>query len=107
MRSCRWLEHRQKESTKMAALTSEQIEDFLDRLNDETDFRDRLICDPGSVFTEYGIPYDLNELPNPSETSLPDVGDVNANRQAYRDALFPDDEAMFHGIFLTLPSSSS
>jgi putative modified peptide len=74
------------------ALTAEQIEEFLDKLNSDPDFRDRLICDTKSVLAEYGISYGPDDHVAPSNVKLPSVGEVNANRDAFRDALFPDNE---------------
>ena len=85
------------------ALTAEQIEEILDKLNSDVDFRNRLVCDAGSVLDDYGITYDPGDLANPSEVKLPSVGEVNANRDAFRDALFPDNEFFWDQNVFTLP----
>lgn len=71
--------------------TAEQIEEFLDKLNDDTDFRDRLICDTAAVLEEYDIEYDPAYLVPPSKVQLPSEGEVNANREAFKAALFTDE----------------
>ena len=88
----------------MGTLSSAQIEEILDKLNDDTDFRYDLVNDPGSVLDSYNISYDPNELPSPSQVELPDVGDVNADRDAYRDELFADDEFKYDDHKLKLSS---
>ena len=83
-------------------LTTERIEEFLDRLNDDTEFRDRLICNTASVFDEYGISYTEEDLVAPSEVQLPPPGAVNENRAAFRDALFPIGDFDRHAPNFTL-----
>lgn len=75
-------------------MTPEQIEEFLDKLNDDEDFRDDLCNDPIAVFESYGI--DTSGVEVPETILLPDVGEVNRNRDAYRDALFPPDDGYLH-----------
>ena len=81
-------------------LTAEQIEEFLDKLNDDADFRDNLKNNPLEVLAAYGI--DTSEVIVPPEVLLPSAGEVNANRDAFREALFPDGEYSVHGPRYTL-----
>ena len=87
----------------MGTLTADQIEDFLDKLNSDDEFRDRLVNDTGSVMDEYGIAYGPDDLVDPSDVQLPSKGEVNANRDAFRDLLFLDNEFTFNAPNFTLP----
>lgn len=88
-------------------LTADQIEEFLDKLNDDEEFRNRLVYDTASVFDEYGIEYSPEDLVEPSEVQLPEVGEVNANREAFREALFPNNAYSIHRPFFKLPPASA
>jgi len=81
-------------------LTADQIEAFLDKLNDDEDFRDNLKNNPLEVLAAYGI--DTSEVIVPPEVLLPSEGEVNANRDAFRAALFPNGEYSVHGPIFTL-----
>ncbi len=88
----------------MSDLTADQIEVFLDKLNSEDkEFRDRLVNDTLAVLEEYGIDFNPNDLVDPSEVQLPSPGEVAANRNAFRDALFPDNQFSFDDPRFTLP----
>ena len=89
------------------ALTAEKIEEFLDRLNSEVAFRERLVNDPASVMDEYGISYTAEDLVAPNGVKLPEPGEVNANRDAYRDKLFEDNEFTFNAPDYTMPGSTA
>ena len=69
-------------------ISTERIDEFLDKLNDDEVFRSALVNYTASVLDEYGIKHDRCVIP--SEVQLPDVGEVNANRDAFREALFPE-----------------
>ena len=69
------------------ALTAEKIEEFLDKLNDDEEFRVKLVKETASVLDEYGIDYDQADLDSLADLVLPDSGVVNDNRDAFRDAL--------------------
>lgn len=88
-------------------LSTEQIEEFLDRLNDDEEFRNRLVNDTASVFDEYGIEYGPEDLVDPSEVQLPSPGAVNENREAFRETLFPDDAFKKHQPNFTLPPAGN
>ena len=88
-------------------LSTEQIEEILDKLNDDVDFRDQLVCDAGSVLDDYDISYNQEDLASPSEVKLPSIGEVNANRDAFRDALFPDNEFFWNSNSFVLPDPTS
>ena len=87
------------------ALTAEQIEEFLDKLNSDEDFRKKLVDNSASVLEEYGIPYEPEDLVDPSEVKLPEPGEVNENREAFRETLFPDDAFQRHQPNFTLPTA--
>lgn len=72
--------------------TTEQIEDFLNKLDCDDDFRDKLKNDPGTILDQYDIPYRSGELPAPEDIELPPKGEVSAYYQTYKDTLFPDNE---------------
>ena len=88
------------------ALTAELIDDFLNKLNDDEEFRSRLVNDTAAVLDEMGVEYNEEDLVDPSEVQLPSVGEVNENREAFREALFPDDGFQFHMPFFKLPPTS-
>ena len=71
-------------------LTTDQIEEFLVKLNDDEEFRNNLKNNPLEVLNAYGI--DTSTVEVPSEVKLPSVGEVNENRDAFKEALFPDNE---------------
>jgi len=87
-------------------LSAAQIEEFLDKLNSDYDFRERLVNDTASVLDEMGVSYNEEDLVDPSEVQLPSVGEVNENREAFREALFPDEGFRFHMPWFKLPPSS-
>ncbi len=86
--------------------SAEQIEEFLDKLNDDAEFRDRLVNDTASVLDEMGVTYTPEELVDPSEVQLPSVGEVNANRDAFREALFPENNIYTNEPNFTLRGST-
>lgn len=88
------------------ALTADQIEEILDKLNSDPDFRDKLVNDTAYILDAYGITYDPADLVAPSEVKLPSVGEVNANRDAFREALFPNNEFFWDRYHFTLPDPS-
>ena len=83
------------------ALTTEQIEEFLDKLNDDADFRDNLKNNTLEVLEAYGI--DTSEVVVPPEVQLPSVGEVNEYRDAFREALFPENAFMALRPWFKLP----
>ena len=88
------------------ALTAEQIEEFLDKLNDDEEFRYRLVNDTVAVLEEHGIDFDPKDLVDPSEVKLPSIGEISENRDAFKEALFPDNQIRFDGPDFSLPSSA-
>ena len=96
----------QTESKKMA-LSPEQIAEFLNKLDTDDDFRDKLINDSPSVFVEYGISYDPAKIPLPEDVELPAKGAIAENYDAYKDAIFQDNEFMRHAHKLKLSYPAS
>ena len=82
-------------------LSTEQIEDFLDKLNDDADFRDNLKNNTLEVLEACG--FDTSEVIVPPEVQLPSVGEVNANRDTFREALFPENAFMALRPWFKLP----
>ena len=87
--------------------TPEQIAEFLDKLDTDDDFRDKLKSDPASVFEEYGISYDPEKTPPPDEIQLPAKGEIAKNIEAYKDAMFPGNEFVPHIHWFRLNEPSS
>ena len=82
--------------------TPAQIEAFLDKLNNDTSFRELLVSDPETALGQYDIEWDYPNY-DPNNASLPDVGEVNNNRSAYKDILFDDADFLRNGIDFSLP----
>lgn len=82
--------------------TNEQIEEFLNKLDSDDDFRHTLKNDPATILDQYGIPYVAADLPAPDDVELPPKGEVSDNLQTYRDTLFPNSEFARHGHRLDL-----
>ena len=88
------------------SINTQQIEEFLDKLASDDDFRDRLVNDTASVLEEMGLEYDPQDLVDPAQVQLPSPSEVNENREAYREALFPDEGIGWFAPWFKLPSAS-
>lgn len=73
-------------------LTSDQIAEFLSKLDTDDDFRDKLKTDTAEALAELDIPYDPSATPPPSAIILPEKGAVAASYDAYKNLLFPSNE---------------
>lgn len=76
--------------------TPQQVAEFLDKLNDDDDFRYNLVHNTADVFDAYGIAYDPGDILPPSEIKIPPKGEVAANYEYYRDSLFPNNVFSAH-----------
>jgi hypothetical protein len=70
--------------------TQQQVAEFLDKLNDDDDFRYNLVHNTADVLDEYDITYDPDDILPPSQITIPPKGEVDANYDYYRDTLFPN-----------------
>lgn len=84
--------------------TPAQIEAFLDKLNDDANYRALLVSDPETALGQYDIDWDPSLHPyNSSNAKLPDVGEVNASRDDFREHIFENVNFLWNGIVFTLP----
>ena len=82
--------------------TPAQIAEFLDKLNDDDNFRNELVCDPAAVFTRYNISFDPKDLPQSQDIKLPPKGEVAANLHYYASQLFPNYDFASNDLLIDL-----